>query len=86
MSSQPNQPNQAEPMPVQLTRVEGTVNLIAYQIGDLVKRVDRHEVDITALKMAQASGDGASASWWKWASIFIGVAGVIAAFLAIKAT
>lgn len=84
MSNQPNQPSQAEPVPVQLTRIEGTVNLIAYQLGDLVKRVDRHEIDITALKLAQASAGGASSTWRTWVPIILAAVGVIAAFLAIK--
>ena len=32
-----------EPTPVQLTRMEGILTLIAYKVDSLVSRVDRHE-------------------------------------------
>jgi len=73
------QPQAIEPVPVQLTRIEGTVNLIAYQLGDLSKKVDRHEVDITTLKLAQATSTGASTSWKTWLPILAAIAAVAVA-------
>lgn len=78
-----DQPKVTEPVPVQLTRIEGTVNLIAYQLGDLVKRVDRHDVDISDLKLAQAAANGSSQSWAKWIPIIISAAALVAAFAGV---
>ena len=75
------QPKAVEPVPVQLTRIEGVVNLIAYQLGDLTKKVERHEVDITALKLQQAASTGASGSWKTWLPIIIAAAAALAVFL-----
>lgn len=79
------EPKAVEPPPVQLTRMEGVLNLIAYQLGDLKATVQRHEVDITALKLQQASSDGSSQSWKTWLPILIAAAtlgaGVIIALI-----
>ncbi len=78
-----DEPQTAEPMPVQLTRIEGVVNLIAYQLGDLTKKVERHELDITALKLAQATNSGAANSWRTWLPILASLAGLaLALYLA----
>ena len=37
-------------MPVQLARMEGTLNLVADRVSGLSGRVDKHEVDIAELK------------------------------------
>jgi hypothetical protein len=62
---QPSQPNQAEPVPVQLTRIEGTINLIAFQLGELkgdVKEIraktDGHSDRLSALELANAKSEG----------------------------
>lgn len=38
-----------EPTTVQLTRMEGVLNLVAYQVTGLIERVDRHEAEIRIL-------------------------------------
>ena len=54
---------QTEPTAVQLTRIEGTLNLVAFQIKDVAARVDRHESEIGALKsQTQSLREGADAS------------------------
>ena len=53
----------AEGNSVQLTRIEGTVNLIAYQMSEVRGRVDSHEVQIAGLKATtQSLKEGAEAS------------------------
>lgn len=42
--------NVTEPTPVQLARMEGVLNLVAFQVTGLVTRVDKHEIDINELK------------------------------------
>lgn len=37
-------------MPVQLARMEGTLNLVADRVSGLTGRVDKHETDIAELK------------------------------------
>lgn len=39
-----------EPTPVQLTRMEGKLDLVAYQLTNLNQRVDKHEGEIGTLK------------------------------------
>lgn len=74
-----NEPQAIEPVPVQLTRIEGSVNLILYQLGDLKGTVERHEVDITALKLSQAASTGSSQSWKTWLPTILTALGVLAA-------
>jgi hypothetical protein len=45
-------PPAADSMPVQLARMEGTLNLVADRVSGLMTRVDRHEVDLGELKSA----------------------------------
>ncbi|MDO8308554.1 MAG: hypothetical protein Q7V58_09415 [Actinomycetota bacterium] len=53
----------AEPIPVQLTRMEGVLNLVAFQVADHGKRLDRAETNIDALNLVtQRLGDDAQAS------------------------
>lgn len=86
-----DQPKAIEPVPVQLTRIEGVVNLIAYQIGDLKEdvktlgaRVDGHDGEIGALKLAVGGQQAASASWKTWLPILASLAGLaLALFIAI---
>lgn len=48
---------------VQLTRIEGTVNLIAYQMTEVRSRVDSHEAQLAALtSTTQSLKEGAMAS------------------------
>lgn len=89
----PDQPNTVEPVPVQLTRMEGTINLIAYQfsevkddIKELRTQTKGHGDDIAALKLAQAAQLGASASWKTWLPILLALASVAVAIVAVIAT
>lgn len=53
----------AEPIPVQLTRMEGVLNLVAFQVADHGKRLDRAENNIDSLNLVtQRLGDDAKAS------------------------
>lgn len=45
-----DQPRQEEPTPVQLTRMEGVLNLVAERISNLGGRVDSHENQIGTIK------------------------------------
>ena len=88
----PSQPSQAEPVPVQLTRMEGTINLIAYQfsevkddIKELRTKAEGHDARLSAVELAQASQSGASASWKTWLPVLVAVASVAVAVLAIYA-
>ena len=80
------QPQTVEPMPVQLTRIEGTVNLIAYHMTELKGsvtalsgRVDGHQKDIADIKLAQAGTAGASQSWRTWLPTILTALGVLTA-------
>lgn len=60
---EPTSPRPAEPIPVTLTRMEGVLNLIAFQVSDHGKRLDRAETNIDALNLVtQRLGDDAKAS------------------------
>lgn len=90
MPPSPQMPNTAEPVPVQLTRIEGVINLIAYQQGemrddvrDLGQRVDGLTVRVQAVETQQAHAGGASASWRTWLPILAALASAVAAFVAI---
>jgi hypothetical protein len=81
------QPQTVEPMPVQLTRIEGTVNLIAYQMTELKGsvtalglRVDGHSKDIADIKLVQAGNAGATQSWRTWLPLIMTALGTLAAF------
>lgn len=76
-----DQPKAIEPMPVQLTRIEGTVNLIAYQVGDLAARMGHLEGRVGAVELAQAANTGASVSWKSWLPIVAGLASLALAFV-----
>lgn len=55
--------NLPEATPVQLTRMEGTLNLITHQLGEMVRRVDRHEERIGVIELSvQRLGDNAIAN------------------------
>jgi hypothetical protein len=60
------QPKALEPVPVQLTRIEGTVNLIAYQMAEVKGEVSELTKRITAVELVQAQSAGASNSWKTW--------------------
>ena len=82
-----DQPKAIEPMPVQLTRIEGSVNLIAErvgnvqgQIGDLRTEVTHLSGRVAVVELAQAASSGASTSWKTWIPILVGIAGVAIAF------
>lgn len=44
---------QTEQSQVQLTRIEGVLNLVHYKVDDLVTTVGRHEVEISKLQLEQ---------------------------------
>lgn len=80
------QPQTTEPVPVQLTRMEGTINLIAYQFGEVKEdiaalrgEVHAHTRDIAALQLAQAAAAGASSSWKTWLPTIIAALAVLVA-------
>lgn len=62
MSTDPTPPR-AEPTSVQLTRMEGVLNLVAFQVTDHGRRLDRAEGNIDSLNLVtQRLGDDAQAS------------------------
>lgn len=80
----PQVPNTAEPMPVQLTRMEGTINLIAYQFSEVKDDIKElraeskgHGDAISALQLARAQSNGASVSWHTWLPILAALASVV---------
>jgi hypothetical protein len=82
------QPQGAEPVPVQLTRIEGTVNLIAYQMSEVKQDISEIRADITglhsrvgAVELAQAKSSGAFTSWKSWLPIIIAAAALLAVFV-----
>jgi hypothetical protein len=74
-----DQPQMAEPVNVQLTRMEGTINLIAYQVGDLGNRMERVERRVKDVELHQAEGAGSSGFVRAWAPTIIAALGVLAA-------
>ena len=83
-----DQPKAIEPVPVQLTRIEGSVNLIAErvgnvqgQLGDLRTEVTHLSGRVTAVELAQAASSGASLSWKSWLPILVALAGFGLAFV-----
>ena len=82
----PNEPSALEPVPVQLTRIEGTVNLIAYQFSEVKDDIKDMRADVSSLttrvgavELAQAQTSGASNSWRTWLPTIIAALGVLAA-------
>jgi hypothetical protein len=67
----PDEPSTTEPVPVQLTRVEGTINLIAYQMAEVKSEVTELNRRVTTVELAQAQSGGASQSWKTWLPILI---------------
>jgi hypothetical protein len=66
--------------------MEGTINIIAYQFGEvkediaaLRSEVHGHTKDIAALQLAQASSSGASATWKTWLPVILTGLGALAA-------
>lgn len=83
-----DQPKAIEPVPVQLTRIEGSVNLIAErvgnvqgQLGDLRTEVTHLSGRVTAVELAQAASSGASMSWKTWLPFLVGFASLVLAFV-----
>lgn len=81
-----DQPKAVEPVPVQLTRIEGTVNLIAYQFGEVKEDIKEMRGEVAtlsgrvhAVEMVQAQSAGSSNSWKTWLPI-------LAAFAAVGTT
>jgi hypothetical protein len=82
------QPQGIEPMPVQLTRMEGTINLIAYQFSEVQGDIKEMRADIAGLtgrvskvELAQATSTGASTSWKTWLPILAAIAAVAVAVI-----
>src|SRR5690349_11732118 len=75
----PNEPSQMEPVPVQLTRIEGTVNLIAYQIGEVRDEVKDLGKRVTAVENWQAATSGSQSFLKAWLPTIIAAVGVLAA-------
>ncbi len=83
----PNEQSRLEPVPVQLTRMEGTINLIAYQFGEMKEEVQAVRTEnvqqlarIVALELRAATSSGIHAAWKTWVPILLAFAGVLAAF------
>lgn len=79
----PDQPQTIEPMPVQLTRMEGTINLIAYQMVEVKADVSGVktslgglETRVHAIEMAQAAVAGSSGFLKSWLPTIIAGIGV----------
>jgi hypothetical protein len=68
-----------EPVGVQLTRVEGTVNLIAYQIGEVGEQVKDLGKRVTVVELAQAASSGSSGFLKAWLPTIVATIGVLAA-------
>lgn len=74
-----------EPVPVQLTRIEGTINLIAYQMTEVKTEVSKLGDRVTKVELVQAQSGGASQSWKTWLPILITLAGLlVAAYVAVS--
>lgn len=50
MSVEPEPQKHAESVPVQLTRIEGIITLMDWKLTDVLRRVDRHDIEINELK------------------------------------
>ena len=82
----PDQPQTTEPVPVQLTRIEGTVNLIAYQMTEVKAEVGGVKTElatlrgrVAAIELVQAASSGGS-NWLKaWLPTLIAAIGVAVA-------
>ena len=90
MPESPNEPARLEPVPVQLTRMEGTINLIAYQFSEVQGDIKEMRGDITgltgrvgAVELTQAANAGASSSWKTWLPILAALAAVGVAAVAL---
>lgn len=81
-----DEPRAIEPVPVQLTRIEGVLNLVAYQMTE-VKDDVRHiaaEVEdvkrrVGAVEIVQAQSTGAMTSWRSWLPVVIAAASLAVA-------
>lgn len=81
-----DQPSQTEPVPVQLTRMEGTINLIAYQFGEVKEDIKELRASntvlggkIAAVELVQASTTGATSSWRVWLPTILSALTLVAA-------
>jgi hypothetical protein len=74
-----DQPQTTEPVPVQLTRIEGTVNLIAYQMAEVKSEVSHLSTRVTAIELAQAASNGSAGFLKAWLPTLIAAIGVAAA-------
>jgi len=74
-----DQPQAIEPVPVQLTRMEGVLNLVHYQVGDLGARMKHVEQRVTSVELVQATTSGSSGFLKAWLPTIIAAIGVLAA-------
>jgi hypothetical protein len=77
-----DEPRGIEPVPVQLTRIEGTINLIAFQMAEVKTDVTKLSDRVAKVELVQASTSGSSQSWKTWLPILIAAAGVVVAMFA----
>lgn len=82
----PNEPSRLEPVPVQLTRMEGTINLIAYQFSEVqgdIKEIRGDVAGLTgrigAVELAQAQSRGANSTWKTWLPTILTAMALLAA-------
>jgi len=73
-----DQPQTTEPVPVQLTRIEGTVNLIAYQMAEVKSQVESLSVRVTAIEHTQAAASGSQSFLKAWLPLLVAAIGVAA--------
>lgn len=63
MSAASDDGTPADTTPIQLTRMEGVLNLINHQLSELIRRVDGHESRISVIELSvQRLGDAAVAN------------------------
>jgi hypothetical protein len=86
VTTTPNEPSRLEPVPVQLTRMEGTINLIAYQFSEVqgdIKEIRGDGAGLTgrigAVERAQAQSSGASGTWKTWLPTILTALALLAA-------
>lgn len=68
-------------MPVQLTRIEGTINLIAYQMAEVKTEVTELNKRVTKVELQQAQSGGATQSWRTWLPVLIAAGSLCLAVL-----
>lgn len=74
-----DEPKTIEPVPVQLTRIEGVVNLIAYQMTEVKSDVSALSTRVTTIEHVQAMSSGSNTFLRAWLPTVLTAIGVLAA-------